>query len=122
MFAVLGLDLCAAALVPIALIFAMVARAKNKWRGPSLALGVLAVLASLLPMCMGVGGYMLGMHYVESAVEYADPDMKDELLAAGSAEAGHNLNFGFGSGCCCLLPAVLALMLVPPAQPKYDEF
>ncbi len=122
MFAVLALDVCAAVVVPIALIVAIVARVTGKVRSVALVLGGLAVLTSIVPMCAGVGGYLYGMSRVESAVVHADPEMKQTLLDAGEAEASNNLSFGFGTGCACLLPAILALILVPPKPVVYDDF
>ena len=122
MYVVAGIDACSGLIVPIALIVAIAARLKNKWRGLSLGLGILALAVSLLPICAGVGGYFYSMQMVESAVNSADPEMRKQLLALGTAEASQNINFGVGSGCCCLLPAVLALMLVPPKPVNYDDF
>jgi hypothetical protein len=120
MWVVLGLDGCVGILVPIALIVAIVARVTGKMRSLSLGLGIVATLMCLMPMCAGVGGYLLGMDQVEAAVAGVDPAMQQELRTAGEAEASNNLSFGFGSGCSCLLPAVLALMLVPPKKIDYD--
>lgn len=121
MWAVLALDLCAAAFVPLALILSIVARSTGKLRTLSLVAGWLALLGALAPMCAGMGGYFLGMSMVENAVANADPAMKEELYAVGQAEAGNNLNFGFGSGCCALIPAILALMLVPPKREAWQD-
>lgn len=122
MYVVLAVDLCAAGFVPLALVLAVVARFKMNLRGAALGVGVVALLSALVPMCAGVGGYMLGMHKVEAAVAVASEDQRETMRAMGEAEAGTNLSFGFGSGCLCLVPAVLALMLVPPKQIVYDDF
>ncbi len=122
MYAIAGLDMCAAVVVPIALVFTLVARSRNKWRGGALAFSIIALLLALAPICAGIGGYMLGMSRVEAALEYVDPERRAELEKIGSAEAGQNLNFGFGTGCCCLLPALVALLLVPAKPVVYDDF
>ncbi len=122
MYVILGADLCAAGLVPIALIFALVARSRNKWRGGAMALSIVALLAALAPICAGIGGYMVGMSRVEDVLELVEPDKREMIEKMGSEEAGQNLNFGFGTGCCCLLPALLALMLVPAKPVVYDDF
>lgn len=121
MWGILAFDLCAMALVPLALIVSIVARSRGTMRGVSLGLGVLALMAALTPMCMGVGGYMYGVSRTEAAVANADPQYKEMLTTAGEAEASQNLNFGFGSGCLCLMPAVLALMLVPPKREAFSD-
>jgi hypothetical protein len=121
MWAILAFDMCAMLLVPVALIVSIVARARGKMRGVSLTLGVLALLSALVPMCAGVGGYMFGMSKVEDAVENVSADQKAVIMAAGESEASANLNLGFGSGCTCLLPAVLALLLVPPKREAFDD-
>ena len=122
MFAIVGFDLCALAVVPITLGFTLVARSRNKWRGGALALSIVALLAALSPICAGIGGYMLGMSRVEAVLELVDPEKRDAIEKAGSEEAGQNLNFGFGTGCCCLIPALIALMLVPAKPVVYDDF
>ncbi|GDX80876.1 hypothetical protein LBMAG42_26870 [Deltaproteobacteria bacterium] len=122
MFAILGADLCAAGLVPIALGFTLVARSRNKWRGAAMAMAVVALMAALAPICAGIGGYMLGMSRVEAALELVDPDKRELIEKMGSEEAGQNLNFGFGTGCLCLVPALIALMLVPAKPVAHDDF
>lgn len=122
MFVILTADLCAAVLVPSALAVVLVARSRDKWRGGAMAFAIVALLAALSPICAGIGGYMLGMSRVDAAVEQADPEYRDRIEKLGSEEAGQNLNFGFGTGCCCLLPALIALMLVPAKPVVYDDF
>lgn len=121
MFAVLGLDLCLLAMVPLALILSIVARSSGKARTAALVVSWLALLLTLVPMCAGVGGYTLGMRNVERAVEMVDPAQRDALQAVGEAEADNNLLFGFGSGCCALIPAILAVMLVPPKREAWQD-
>ena len=121
MYGVAAVDFCAVVLVPLALLLAILARFTNKMRTLSLVLGWVAVASTLLPIGVGVGGYLWGMHRVEAAVAYADPEQRAMLLQAGTAEASNNLYFGFGSGCACLVPALLALILVPPKPVVYDD-
>lgn len=121
MYAVLALDVCAGGLVPLAVVVTLIARFTNKGRTVALVLGVLALISAIVPMCAGVGGYFLGMSYVEDAVANVDPEYKQRLLQAGEAEASNNLTFGIGSGCCLLVPAILALLLVPPKPVVYDD-
>lgn len=121
MWVVLAVDLCAGGLVPLAVVVTLVARFTNKGRTVALVLGVLALVSAIVPMCAGVGGYYLGMSYVEEAVANVDPEYKQQLLLAGRAEASNNLTFGIGSGCCLLVPAILALLLIPPKPVVYDD-
>jgi hypothetical protein len=121
MYVILLVDICASLFVPLALIVTLVARFTGKGRTVALVLGTLAVIVAIVPMCAGAGGYFLGMSYVEEAVAHADPEYKQVLMNAGEAEASNNLTFGFGSGCCLLLPAVFALLLVPPKPVVYDD-
>ncbi|MFN7143042.1 MAG: hypothetical protein ACK4YP_04650 [Myxococcota bacterium] len=121
MYAVLALDVCAAFFVPLALVAAIVARFQPKVRTVALVLGGVAVFASVVPMCAGVGGYLWGMQQVEAALQNVDPEMRDTLQAVGEAEASNNLTFGFGSGCLCLVPAIVALLLVPAKPVVYDD-
>ena len=122
MYLVLALDLVGFVLVPLALVIATVARFTGKGRGVALAAGVLGLLLALAPMCAGLGGYLLSMSKVDAAVVNADPEQREVLRAYGEAEASNNLTFGLGSGCACLAPAVLALLLVPPKKEVYEEF
>lgn len=121
MYAILLLNACGGLLGPVALLVAGVARFTNKGRTAALVLGILALMAAILPMCAGAGGYYLGMSRVEHAVLLTAPAYKEILLETGRSEASNNLTFGFSSGCCLLLPALLALLLVPPKQIVYDD-
>jgi len=121
MYLVLALNLCTVLLSPLALVLALVARFAGKARTAAVVVAWMAVLGCVAPMCAGVGGYFWGMNRVEAAVAAVDPEYKNALLEQGRAEASNNLSFGIGSGCCGLLPTVLALMLIPPKRESWDE-
>ena len=120
MYAILALDTCVTVLAPLALVLSLVARFTGKARTGAVILAWLALLAALTPLCAGAGGYLWSMSRVEAAVQFADPSQRAILQAAGEAESAHNLSFGIGSGCCALVPVVLALMLIPPKRENWD--
>lgn len=120
MFAVLTLDVCVGLFAPLALVLALVARFTGKARTAAVIVAWMAVVGALAPMCAGGVGYFFAMRQVEAAVATVDPQYRDQLLNQGQEEASNNLGFGFGSGCCGLMPAVLALMLIPPKRENWD--
>lgn len=82
---------------------------------------ILVVLGALVPTVVGGVGWMLGRSHVAAAVEHAAPEVQDEILARGYAEARRPLEFGTMSTMCALLPGALALVLSVAAPGRKQE-
>lgn len=96
----------------------------GKKRGAIIGTGAAALALGLVSMGVGVFGYLYGMSVAEDAVAFADPEMRDALLAQGRSEAINNVWFG---ACTCGIPALAgAIALVKgmltkvegPAEPR----
>jgi len=61
----------------------------------------------LIPLLLGVLGYVLGTSQVDSALVGVDPSQRAALAAAGYAEAKISLYFGLGAGGAGLLPLII---------------
>lgn len=103
-----GLVLCALVSHPIALAALGLALAKRS-RGLALGMGAATVGLGMMALLLGVGGYLYGMHQVDAAVAYADPDSRELLRAVGQREAMISVWCGLGA---TALPLFLGLAAV----------
>ncbi|MBN8616974.1 MAG: hypothetical protein J0L92_40710 [Deltaproteobacteria bacterium] len=102
------LVLCTGALGHV-LAIASLASLFSKRRAMPLGMGAATLLFAVTTLCVGVGGYFMGMRMVEEAVAFADPDSQAMLRAQGQDEADNNLYFG---GCAFLVPLLCGLVAV----------
>jgi hypothetical protein len=84
---------------------------------------ILVVMGALLPTLVGGVGWLSNRSLVEAAVENADSEMRDVILARGYAEARRPIEFGTMSTMCGLLPGALALVLsvMAPGRKQEDD-
>lgn len=80
-----------------------------KRRAMPLGMGAATLLFAVTTMCVGVGGYFMGMRMVDEAVAFADPESQAMLRAQGQDEADNNLWFG---GCAFLFPLLCGLAAI----------
>lgn len=123
MWAILLLDLIGAVVVFVALALAVFSRATGKGKKGSKVVAVLAILGCFLPLCCGLTGYAYGNYQLQQALQYADPELMQEMMAHGEALAGIPLKYGACSSLCCVLPAFLALFILTAGekQSKWEE-
>ena len=90
----------------------------SKKRGAIIGTGAASLALGVVSMGVGLAGYLYGMSRVEEAIAFADPAMRDMLLAQGRSEAMNNLWFG---ACTCGIPALAgALVLVKGMLTKVE--
>ncbi len=80
-----------------------------KRRAMPLGMGAATLLFAVTTMCVGVGGYFMGMRMVDEAVAFADPESQAMLRAQGQEEADNNLYFG---GCAFLFPLLAGIAAI----------
>lgn len=114
-----GLLLCVLVSHPVALAAIGVALAKRS-RGLSLGLGAVTVGLGVAALALGVLGYLYGMHQVDAAVAYADPESRALLREVGQHEALISVWCGLGAMALPLLLGVAAVArgLTLPAKPE----
>jgi hypothetical protein len=109
--------------VGIAFLLSVAAWFVRALRVPARILGILSVLATPLPLVVGVAGWMYSRSVVDAALLSVDPAQADMIREVGYAEARHVLDLG--SGLTCLLVAGAAvgalIALSVPAPPQDDE-
>ena len=75
----------------------------SKKRGAIIGTGAASLALGIVSMGVGFFGYFYGMSRAEDAVVFADPSMREALLARGRSEAINNIWFG---ACTCGIPAL----------------
>lgn len=110
--AVLTLSVLGGVGLLLATALALVSRMVPAAVSPARWLSVGLLLATPLPLIIGVIGTMDAEQMVAEAVSLASTESKDVLWAAGQSIAGIPKMFGFCSSMACLLPASLVCLLV----------
>lgn len=96
------------AMIPIALFgFAALVLAGLHALIARFGLGVTAAVLVVVTLLFGAAGTMAGRHSTERAIAVVEPEMREEIRAAGYEESSHNLEL---AGLVALLAAPLLVV------------
>jgi len=111
MYVILMTDILVGLGVAAVFLLAAVSRMVAGLRWPARVLAALSVPAAGLPALAGIVAWQLGLSRMRQAVEFAPPEHKEALIAAGTELARIPLLFGGASSALFVLPALLGLLI-----------
>jgi hypothetical protein len=120
MYVVMALDVIGFFCVLLALVLAILGR-RGTLPGAARGCASLVLLGCFLPLCSGVIGQTLESNQLEEDLIDVPASDREQIREHREAMAAYPFKFGGCSTLCCLLPAVVVMLVAPRRRENWED-